>query len=65
MPQVARPGDEVVEVLEGAEVGVDRVVAALGEPIAQGEPTSCGPAERVLFGALAEGACRSGGSGGR
>jgi hypothetical protein len=55
-------GDEGVEVLERAEVGVDRVVAAVGEPIAYGEPGSCrAGVERVVL-ALAA-ACRSGGSG--
>jgi hypothetical protein len=42
-------GDEGVEVLEGAQVRVDRVVTAVGGADGIGDPGSSGPAPRVLF----------------
>ena len=42
-------GDEEVEVLERAEVGVDRVVAAVGRADGIGLPGSPGSAVSVLF----------------
>ena len=46
----AAPAHEGAEVGERAEVGVDRVVAALGAPpIAHGEPGSSGPGSSVLL----------------
>ena len=37
------------EVVDRAELGVDRVVAAVAPPIAHGEPGSSGPASSVLL----------------
>ena len=57
MPSCVGLGDEGVEVVERAEVGVDGGVAALGSPpMAHGLPGSSGPAPSVLFGPLRCGA---------
>jgi hypothetical protein len=48
-PVLARRGDQPLEILEAAERGMQRVVAALGLPIAYGLPTSVGPGVSVLL----------------
>jgi len=45
-------GDEVVEVGERAELGMDGVWPPSSEPMAQGLPSSSGPAVTLLFGPL-------------
>ncbi|MPM41961.1 hypothetical protein SDC9_88623 [bioreactor metagenome] len=49
------PGDEPVEVLEGAQVGVDRVVAAVGRPDRPDRPGIAGLGGQGVVAALAEG----------
>ena len=49
MPCSRAACDERGEVLLGAELGVDRVVAARSSPIAYGLPGSSGPAVSVLL----------------
>ncbi len=54
--ELACAGDEGVEVLQGAEVRVDRVVAALGGADRPGDAGIAGAGDEGVVGALAEGA---------
>ena len=46
--ELAAARDQAVEIVQRAELGVDRLVAASAPPIAQGLPGSSGPASALV-----------------